>query len=294
MPWIWSCHKCHTRYLLGVTRRCLNDGHYFCGGVTVEKFTGRVKKHRACVSEFDYTGWEEFSEWKRATTGQIPRLGSRHCEDGCNFPSSCHWNQQHAAHNMEPDVSPVKGSLVAQKGTENDIDQAEREAERQKSISSTIEEDQQTSIFDATPNLNGLGLHNPVMDFSSSGKGTGEGDEVVDKAQMKLMMPKSQPNSGQSDNNVGEEKVVMRDWTVEDGSVSRPISPCILTKGAPFDFRFEQDDGAVAVVADDISPLSPMYTTATTTTTTTTIWRWSADEIGLALSPPGLPREGEM
>ena len=110
---------------------------------------------------------------------------------------------------------------------------------------------------------------------------------------MKLMMPKSQPNSAQSDNNVGEEKVVMRDWTVEDGSVSRPISPCILREGmeAPFDFRLEQDDSAVAVLADDISPLSPMYTTVTAAaaTTTTPIWRWTADEIGLALSPPGLP-----
>ena len=79
-------------------------------------------------------------------------------------------------------MSPVKGSLVVQKGTETDIDKAEREAERQKSILSTIEEeDQQSSIFDATPNLNGLGLHNPVMDFSSSGGGSGQSaDEAYD------------------------------------------------------------------------------------------------------------------
>lgn len=56
MPWIWSCHRCHTRYLLGATRRCLHDGHYFCGGITVDKVSGKVKKHKACISKFDYTG----------------------------------------------------------------------------------------------------------------------------------------------------------------------------------------------------------------------------------------------
>ena len=243
------------------------------------------------MSEFDYTGWEEFSQWKRTTTGQIPRLGSKNCEDECNFPSSCHWNKQHTTYNTESEVSPVKGTLVVQKGTENCIDKAGRAGERQKSILSTEEEeeDQKSWIFDATPELNGLGLHNPAMDFSSSEKGVEEGDEVVDKAQTKLTMPRSQQVLAQSDDDVREEEVEMRDWIMKDGSVSRPISSCALTKGmeVPFDFRFEQDDNAEAFLADEVLPLSPMYTTTTT-------WRWTADEIGLALSPPGLPREGEM
>ncbi|KAI9053996.1 hypothetical protein LZ554_002940 [Drepanopeziza brunnea f. sp. 'monogermtubi'] len=29
-PWIWRCHLCHSVYRLGVTRRCLEDGHFFC------------------------------------------------------------------------------------------------------------------------------------------------------------------------------------------------------------------------------------------------------------------------
>ena len=240
------------------------------------------------MSEFDYIGWEGFGEWKRATTGQIPRLGSRHCEDECNFPSSCHWNEQHAAYHTEPDVPPVKGNLVVQKGSESYIDQAGREAERQTSILSTIEEEDQKSWnFDTTPKLNGLGLHNPVLDFASSEHSAGEGDEVVvDKAPTKLTMPKSQQSLAQSDD-VREEEVEIRDWIGEDDRMSGPISPCALTEGMEegFDFRFEQDDGAVAFLADEVSPLSPIYTTT---------WRWTADEIGLALSPPGLPREGEM
>ena len=237
------------------------------------------------MSEFDYIGWEEFGEWKRATTGQIPKPGSRHCEEECNFPSSCHWNEQHAAYNTEPDV---KRNLVIQKGTESYIGKAGKEAERQNSILPTIEEDGQKSWnFDATPKLNGLGLHNPGLDFASSEEGVEEG---VDKPQIKLTMPKNQQHLAQSDD-VGEDEVEMRDWIGEDDSVSGSISPCALTEEGmeePFDFRFEQDDGAVAFLADEVSPLSPIFTNATTT------WRWTADEIGLALSPPGLPREGEM
>ncbi|EKD16167.1 uncharacterized protein L3040_009599 [Drepanopeziza brunnea f. sp. 'multigermtubi'] len=29
-PWIWRCHLCRSVYRLGVTRRCLEDGHFFC------------------------------------------------------------------------------------------------------------------------------------------------------------------------------------------------------------------------------------------------------------------------
>ncbi|KAK0122491.1 hypothetical protein ONS95_010721 [Cadophora gregata] len=29
-PWIWQCHLCGSVYRLGVTRRCLEDGHFFC------------------------------------------------------------------------------------------------------------------------------------------------------------------------------------------------------------------------------------------------------------------------
>ena len=31
-PWIWRCHMCGSIYRLGITRRCLHDGHFFCSG----------------------------------------------------------------------------------------------------------------------------------------------------------------------------------------------------------------------------------------------------------------------
>lgn len=90
MPWIWSCHKCHARYPLGATRRCLHDGHFFCGGTTVDKVTRKVKRHRACASEFDYLGWEDFGNWKRHQAEHRPMDKShKNCEHQCDFPSAC-------------------------------------------------------------------------------------------------------------------------------------------------------------------------------------------------------------
>ena len=96
MPWVWSCHKCHTQYPLGATRRCLHDGHYFCGGSTVDKVTGRTRKHRACGSEFDYIGWEDYGSWRRSNSAaQKPTTpGQKHCEHQCDFPSACHWSKK--------------------------------------------------------------------------------------------------------------------------------------------------------------------------------------------------------
>lgn len=72
LPWLWACHSCYTSYPLGATRRCLDDGHTFCAGVSSVKRRGRngVRKERrrrsrACGSEFDYTGWKAWSRWRK-------------------------------------------------------------------------------------------------------------------------------------------------------------------------------------------------------------------------------------
>lgn len=97
MPWLWSCHKCHSRYPLGATRRCLNDGHPFCGGTSVDKVTGKIKRHRACASEFDYIGWEDFGSWRSKTVKHHKPATKfrKDCEHHCDFPSACHWKTRH-------------------------------------------------------------------------------------------------------------------------------------------------------------------------------------------------------
>ncbi|KAL1983019.1 hypothetical protein VTN96DRAFT_566 [Rasamsonia emersonii] len=114
-PWTWTCHRCGQEYRLGVTRRCLRDGHYYC--------TARVgdRPKRICFAEFDYSGWREFNDWhhevrklkeeeeqaskkrKRSSSSssssfwamcpkpqqqQQPR--KRNCWENCDYPSECH------------------------------------------------------------------------------------------------------------------------------------------------------------------------------------------------------------
>ncbi|GAB7352222.1 hypothetical protein MBLNU459_g2696t1 [Dothideomycetes sp. NU459] len=70
LHWLWQCHVCHRQYRLGVTRRCLEDGHYLCVGTTTthrgSNGSRKVKRHRACSSEFDYQGWKNWGKWRRS------------------------------------------------------------------------------------------------------------------------------------------------------------------------------------------------------------------------------------
>ncbi|KAI4850454.1 hypothetical protein E4T44_02740 [Aureobasidium sp. EXF-8845] len=69
MNWLWACHMCRRQYNLSVTRRCLDDGHYFCAGTSIVRClkdgSRRLRRHKACASEFDYAGWKDWGVWKR-------------------------------------------------------------------------------------------------------------------------------------------------------------------------------------------------------------------------------------
>ena len=76
LHWLWQCHLCNRVYQLGVTRRCLEDGHYFCAGMTTVKRSKRIGykktiRHKACASEFDYQGWKAWGTWRRDIAEQI-------------------------------------------------------------------------------------------------------------------------------------------------------------------------------------------------------------------------------
>ncbi|KAM3078053.1 hypothetical protein ACMFMG_002646 [Clarireedia jacksonii] len=126
-PWIWRCHICHSVYQLGVTRRCLEDGHYFCSLPTPPasptspsstpptppspnthpfpvppKKKRRRKPPRGCRAEFDYSGWEAYNLWRRETsllkgqqrrqqqrTPSTPLKTAKDCYRDCDFPSEC-------------------------------------------------------------------------------------------------------------------------------------------------------------------------------------------------------------
>ena len=76
LNWLWQCHICNRVYQLGVTRRCLDDGHNFCAGTTTVKRSKRTgyrktTRHKACASEFDYQGWKAWGVWRRNIADQL-------------------------------------------------------------------------------------------------------------------------------------------------------------------------------------------------------------------------------
>lgn len=107
LAWVWQCHQCRCRYPLAVTRRCLNDGHYYCSGeshnttATATKNLKRRKKATSCTSEFDYIGWAQWGTYRRkcvalqayANEGSKAEVQLKGCL-GCSFPSQCRYESR--------------------------------------------------------------------------------------------------------------------------------------------------------------------------------------------------------
>src|SRR5947209_835522 len=101
LAWVWQCHLCRTRYPLGVTPRCLLDGHFYCSG-EIDRPNPKRKKKQGCSSEFDYIGWKAMEQWKRKARKSEKfaiAYEPQGCEN-CEFPSQC----RYASHNL-PDGS---------------------------------------------------------------------------------------------------------------------------------------------------------------------------------------------
>ena len=309
MPWIWSCHRCHTRYLLGTTRRCLQDGHYFCGGTTVDQISGKVKKHKACMSEFDYTGWEDFGRWKKTVTGQIAKFDAKNCEDECGFPSSCRWKEQYVVQKTgtahtdpvcvedEPEASSIKSRVAVPQASGDCMDKIGRTAgERtlqvaRENSSRSAEGDQNVSpVLETTPNMNGLGLHSSTMDLSSYKNGAISSREAVENPQIELWTSKTPRMSVRADI-VRVHDVDMTGWIIEDASEIRSISHCAHPEATtvPFDFRFEQDKGFATRLDDDDD--DDVVDDNWVTSMKGSALNWTVGGIGVALSPPDLPME---
>jgi hypothetical protein len=119
LSWVWQCHQCHRSYHLGVTRRCLEDGHQFCSGTTTVKAwrkpvqQRRTRRHKACASEFDYGGWKAWGRWRRGgarnqvahslQNGRSPQqregpVLKNDCWNACDYPSECRWGKKFGIH----------------------------------------------------------------------------------------------------------------------------------------------------------------------------------------------------
>ncbi|KAK0307651.1 hypothetical protein LTR91_001181 [Friedmanniomyces endolithicus] len=143
LRWLWQCHLCGRVYQLGTTRRCLDDGHYFCAGTTTVKRSRRTNK-----KTFDYQGWKTWGVWRRSIAEMrevassasnedvvlplqvptVPREGewlngtwakasvtkgtkkpsalSKNCSMRCDYPSECRWGKQYGVHTPVTSTPP--------------------------------------------------------------------------------------------------------------------------------------------------------------------------------------------
>ncbi|KAI9767412.1 MAG: hypothetical protein M1835_007042, partial [Candelina submexicana] len=112
--WQWTCHLCKCSYPLGVTRRCLRDGHFFCSGSTVSKKSGVRKHHGACSSEFDYTGWKQKANWRREQFLPATGRDSNDCWNNCDYPSQCRWaSTPHGANDTPHQATPTFATILS-------------------------------------------------------------------------------------------------------------------------------------------------------------------------------------
>ena len=74
-PWLWKCHLCNSIYRLGVTRRCLEDGHFFCAVVSPPASPVSPTPPRPPVS----SSTDALSEGRRKGEGET--VGSEETEE---------------------------------------------------------------------------------------------------------------------------------------------------------------------------------------------------------------------
>lgn len=122
LAWVWQCHLCRSRWPLGVTRRCLVDGHLYCSGDTSQPNLKKKKKGQSCSSEFDYMGWEEWGAWKRAALRTVsnPRIPTG-CER-CESPSQCRYGpEEKSLMDNQPSSEPMTGLDYTSAAAEEDV-----------------------------------------------------------------------------------------------------------------------------------------------------------------------------
>ena len=248
--WMWYCHQCRTGYGIGVTRRCLLDDHLLCYGQPVRKRTKKgikVKKVKACQSEFDYVGWQKWGEWKRSQIGQYHQSQdqpARHCSLKCDWPSQCRWapdlNQPDRPDNErdhqesslgepppkdeEPSTESDDNSLARQTGTyiEKIYTATQKLTSQWTSLLTPIQEQEEEQSCTGADEFLKLGRSRPAMPMTT-------------EPQTKLLLRSGIPQIGP----LAFEKDKTDIW-VEPDSHHPSSSTLDDDEDAPFDFGFER------------------------------------------------------
>ena len=276
MPWVWTCHLCRSHYPLGATRRCLEDGHYFCAGTSIDRLTGTTKKHKACASEFDYTGWKTYGDWRRRChEEENPDFvhGSKDCSQHCDHPSECRWTAKRAAKSSRFGDDTLGGDKRSKTRLARLVESAERRTAQLDNRLSPVEEEGEQS---PSTTRNGLGLTSHGVDFSSnfdSFKTTSDDGTEKSKSALRVLNPDF------DDMDVDPFKLSMPQVSVEEVEVDSG------NKSMDLDPSYERSEPKITIRAFEFGfGESQAYGQTSPTSPRRNAWDWSIGGIGAALT----------
>lgn len=286
----------------------------------MDRHTGKTKKHKACASEFDYLGWEDFGTWKRKAAGchspmekLLDKPAFKHCERQCVFPSACHWKAKHAPRKeatffeildaksqyLGSRSSKISPSPEKEEATSNPkktglyvnrlVRAADKRTTQLTTLLSTIEDESNfastpgfiPASTDIAPKLPELNLSFPVMDFSAIKQGLDDHQKETKAASLpKLVAPKSPPPHNMS----GLIEAVAEEspnFFMTDWLSEDPTTSDLMKTG-PDTSNIDFDFS----IDTSTSPSSSPSTGDESPDSRGRAWDWTAGDIGIALSSP--------
>lgn len=289
MPWVWTCHLCRSKYPLAATRRCLDDGHHFCAGTSIDRRNGRIKKHNACSSEFDYAGWKAYGDWRRSyNQEEKPDFvhGSKDCSEHCDYPSECRWTAKRAAKSSRLGNHILSEDKRSKTTLAKVVKSAEqRTGQSTNRLSSVAEEGEQSSS--AAPKGSDLIL--PRLDFTGLASNFVTFDSILGNSNndSKTAVRVLDPDVDTMDVDLpepSEPQITVKEVEVDPDNDTMDLDPPYQTSEPQitiqeFEFGFEQEWQAHG----QTSPTSPRRNA----------WDWSIGAIGAALALADMAEESD-
>lgn len=292
----------------------------------MDRHTGKTKKHKACASEFDYLGWEDYGSWKRKVAGQRSPMDKltdkltdkpqfKHCENQCDFPSACHWKARHTPRKdanfefLDPKSlgNDSKASPVSEKQETSSkpmktgvyisrlVKAAEKRTTHLTTLLSTIADESNfastpgfiPASTDKAPKLPELNLTFPVMDFSFIKQGLDDHQEKFKDNFPKTISPQIPPPQMSALLTAVLPIESPPDVDMTDWlSEDTTTSPPGPNNNNKLSFNFNIDIDTSTNQSPPSPSSSPSTEDESPVRSKITAWGWTAGEIGVALSSP--------
>ena len=244
----------------------------------MDKYSNRTRKHKPCGSVFDYVGWKNWGEWRRASdqySGGHDHPSGKDCVNRCDFPSECRWAKKHSSKPTRTNSHSAISAASARRNTsiarlQRLVDSAEQRTAQLADLLSPIEEHEEGGYKDPDVDF-------PVLDFSAfkASLDAVHGCPAIDEKSSTLQMSVLEID--------GAIDAEMADVDMTEPPLVRILDPASTTASENLDEEFGFDSCSSETDAAEASPTSPRRNA----------WDWTIDGIGVALSIPDGLFKGE-